>query len=72
MFAAVRTLNSQERVGESMRAALNDLAKQDPEWLLVHLDSNWFDRYVHRFELIRFPKQESKQRALRKQIGARL
>jgi transposase len=69
VLAAVRTLNSLESVGESMRAALNDLAKQDSEWLLSHLDPDWFDRYVHRFEMARFPKQESKQQALRKQVG---
>jgi transposase len=69
VLAAVRTLNSLESVGESMRAVLNDLAKEHPEWLLVHLDPTWFDRYVHRFEMTRFPKQESKQQALRKQVG---
>jgi hypothetical protein len=69
VLAAVRALNSLESVGESMRAVLNDLAKEDPAWLLVHLDADWFDRYVHRFEMTRFPKQESKQQALRKQVG---
>ena len=49
VLAAVRALNSLESVGESMRAALNDLAKEDPEWLLSHLSPDWFDRYVHRF-----------------------
>ncbi|GCE09332.1 transposase [Dictyobacter aurantiacus] len=69
VLAAVRTLNSLESVGESMRAALNDLAKQNPEWLLLHMAPDWFDRSVHRFEMTRFPKQESKQQALRKQVG---
>ena len=49
VLAAVRALNSLESVGESMRAALNDLAKENPEWLLSHLSHDWFDRYVHRF-----------------------
>ena len=69
VLAAVRALNSLESVGESMRAALNDLAKENPEWLLSHLSPDWFDRYVHRFEMARFPKQESKQQALRRQVG---
>ncbi|GHO77683.1 hypothetical protein KSD_54540 [Ktedonobacter sp. SOSP1-85] len=69
MLAAVRALNSLESVGESMRAALNDLAKEHPEWLLSHVDPDWFDRYVHRFEMTCFPKQESKQQALHKQVG---
>ena len=69
VLAAVRALNSLESVGESMRAALNDVAKEHPEWLCSHLDPDWFDRYTHRFEMTRFPKQESKQKALRKQVG---
>ena len=69
VLAAVRALNSLESVGESMRAALNDLAKENPEWLLSYVSPDWFDRYVHRFEMARFPKQESKQQALRRQVG---
>ena len=61
--AAVRALNSLESVGESMRAALHDLARQDPKWLHLHLDPEWFDRSVHRFEMTRFPKQESTHRS---------
>ncbi|WP_201388602.1 hypothetical protein [Ktedonobacter sp. SOSP1-52] len=56
VLAAVRALNSLESVGKSMRAALGDLAKEHPEWLLLQLDPNWFDRYIHRFEMTRFPK----------------
>ena len=33
VLAAVRVLNRLERVGETMRAALNDLAVLAPEWL---------------------------------------
>ncbi|GHO64592.1 hypothetical protein KSC_034840 [Ktedonobacter sp. SOSP1-52] len=33
------------------------------------MDPDWFDRYVQRIEMTRFPKQESKQQALRKQVG---
>ncbi|GHO49824.1 IS1182 family transposase [Ktedonospora formicarum] len=69
VIAAVRALNSLESVGESMRAALNDLAQLHPEWLGSHLEPSWFDRYVHRFEMTRFPKSESKQQALRCQVG---
>jgi hypothetical protein len=65
----VRAPGSLESVGESMRAALNDLATENAEWVLSHLSPDWFDRYVHRFEMRRFPKQESKQQALRSQVG---
>jgi hypothetical protein len=48
-LAAVRAPGSLGSVGESMRAALGDLAKEDSEWLLAHLALDWFDRSVHRF-----------------------
>ncbi len=69
VLSSVRALNSLESVGESMRAALNAIAEADPDWLGVHLDPEWFDRYVHRFEMARFPKAESKKEQLRKQVG---
>lgn len=69
ILAWVRNLNSLESVGESMRAALNDLAQEAPGWVVEHLNPDWFDRYIHRFEMARFPKQESKQLALRTQVG---
>jgi transposase len=69
ILAQVRALNSLESVGESMRAALNALAQACPEWLLAHVDPDWFERYVHRFELARFPKEESKRKQLRQQVG---
>ncbi len=69
VLARVRALNSLESVGESMRAALNAIAEQAPEWLVERLNPEWFDRYVHRFELARFPKAESKRTLLREQVG---
>jgi len=69
VVAQVRSLNSLESVGESMRAALNAIAEQEPEWLAERLNPEWFDRYVHRFELARFPKAESQRARLREQVG---
>lgn len=69
VLAAVRSLNSLESVGEALRAALNALAEIEPEWLLEHIEDDWFDRYVHRFELARFPKAASQREALREQVG---
>lgn len=69
VLARVRSLSSLESVGESMRAALNALAEQEPDWLQQALNPGWFDRYVHRFELARFPKAESQRAALRQQVG---
>ena len=69
ILARVRALSSLESVGESMRAALNALAEQESEWMQAHLNPAWFERYVHRFELARFPKAETQRRLLREQVG---
>jgi transposase len=69
VLARVRALSSLESVGESMRAALNALAEQEPAWLQEHLDPAWLERYVHRFELARFPKAEHARQQLREQVG---
>jgi transposase len=54
VLASVRALNSLESVGESMRAALNAIAEIEADWLQANLDPDWFERYVHRFEMARF------------------
>ena len=69
VLARVPALSSLESVGESRRAALNALASQEPAWLREHLNPQWFDRYVHRFELARFPKAERQRQVLREQVG---
>ena len=69
VLARVRARSRLESVGESMRAALNALAQQEPQWLRAHLNPQWFDRYVHRFELARFPKAETQRKPLRQQVG---
>ncbi len=69
VLANARRLSSLESVGESLRAALNEIAEVDPDWLLSVISPDWFDRYVHRFELQRFPKGEQAQELLRRQVG---
>lgn len=62
VIAKVRGLSSLESVGESLRAALNELAEVEPDWVLAVISPDWFDRYVHRFELQRLPKGERHKR----------
>src|SRR5258706_3314646 len=69
VLAKVRGLSSLESVGESLRAALNELAEVEPDWLLTVIRPDWFDRYVHRFELQRFRKGEQAKADLRRQVG---
>ncbi len=70
VLARVRSLSNLECVGESLRAALDDLAGLVPDWLIKQITPDWFDRYSHRVENYRLPKAESQRTALAQQIGA--
>jgi transposase len=69
MLANARRLSSLESVGESLRTSLNELTEVAPDWLLGVISPDWFDRYVHRFELQRFPKGKQAQDTLQRQVG---
>lgn len=69
IIAAVRDLNRLESVGETLRAALNSLATVAPEWLIQQIDPAWFDRYSHRVEEYRLPKNEAERYELQETIG---
>jgi transposase len=70
VLARVRSLSNLECVGETLRAALDDLAGLAPEWLVRQISPDWFERYSHRVENYRLPKAESQRTALAQQIGA--
>ena len=44
MLAAVRRLSRLELAGESLRAALEELAEIAPEWLLSLIEPEWDKR----------------------------
>ena len=69
ILAAVRALNRLERVGETLRHALNILAEVAPDWLRVHSASEWYERYGRRMENYRFPKAETERQTLGETIG---
>ncbi len=69
VLAAIRLLNRLECVGETLRAALNDLATVVPDWLRVQVTPEWFDRYATRFEAYRLPKDEAERQSLAEVIG---
>jgi transposase len=69
VLAAVRTLNRLERVGETMRHALNLLAEVAPAWLRTHAAPQWYERYGRRMENYRFPKAETERSELGATIG---
>ncbi len=70
VLAAVRAVNRIVCVGETMRAALNTLAEVAPEWVRSFAPDEWYERYEHRVEEYRLPKEQTKRTALVETIGA--
>lgn len=70
VLAAVRGLNRLERVGETLRAALNELAAVAPAWLRDMAPVTWYERYGRRVENYRLPRSETARLALAAEIGA--
>jgi transposase len=70
VLAAIRVLNRLERVGETLRAALNTLAIVAPVWLQALAPLEWDDRYSSRVENYHLPKTEEARRALAVVLGA--
>ncbi|MBV9035351.1 MAG: IS1182 family transposase, partial [Acidobacteriaceae bacterium] len=64
VLAAVRVLNRLERVGETLRAALNALAVVAPEWLQALAPAEWYERYGGRVENYDLPKSEKERQEL--------
>jgi transposase len=70
VLAAIRVLNRLERVGETLRHALNSLAVVAPDWLRAQVPPEWFDRYGTRIENYHLPKTDAARQALAATIGA--
>ena len=69
VLAAIRVLNRLERVGETLRAALNSLAVVVPAWWQGIAPLAWYDRYGSRVENYHLPKTEAARRELATVIG---
>jgi transposase len=69
VLASIRVLNRLERVGETLRAALNTLAVV-PDWLQALAPSEWYNRYSSRVENYHLPKTDEARKALAAVIGA--
>src|SRR5512135_969033 len=70
VLAAVRTLNRLERVGETMRAALNELAVMAPDWLQALAPAEWYQRYGRRVENYHLPKTDAAREELARVVAA--
>ena len=69
VLANIRTLTRLTLVAETMRHALNDLARAAPDWLRTQIAPAWADRYAVRVEEYRLPKDEKARQALVQAIG---
>jgi hypothetical protein len=63
-------LHRLERVGETLRAALNSLAMVAPTWVQALAPPAWYDRYAHRVENYQLPKTDAARQALAAVMGA--
>jgi transposase len=70
VLAAIRTINRLECAGETLRAALNDLAVVAPDWMRSQVPAEWHERYDSRIEEYQLPKEATKRQAMAEQIGA--
>ena len=69
VLAAIRALNRLELVGETLRAALNELAGEAPEWLQSVAPFEWYERYSKRIENTRLPRDPSKRELYAQTVG---
>lgn len=69
VLAAGRTLRGLELVGESLRAALEQLAQADPDWLLPLVEPEWDKRYGRKVEIGKVPGGKAGGTALAEAFG---
>ena len=69
VLASVRSLNRLELVGETLRAALNELAIMAPDWLRAAAPAAWYKRYAHRVEDARLPQAAAQRAAYARAVG---
>ena len=69
IVAAIRVMNRVELVGETLRAALNELAVLAPEWVRTVAPPEWYERYQRRSEEGRLPKGQAAREAYARTVG---
>jgi transposase len=69
VLASIRVLNRLELVGESLRAALNELAAAAPAWLRGAAPHAWYERYARRVEDGRLPRATAEREAYARTVG---
>jgi transposase len=69
VLASIRVLNRLELVGETLRAALNEIAAVAPDWLRGVAPKGWYDRYARRVEDGRLPRAAPEREAYARTVG---
>jgi transposase len=69
VLAAIRVMNRLELIGETMRAALNELSTVAPAWLQSVVPSEWYQRYRRRIEDDRLPQSKEQRTAYAHLLG---
>lgn len=69
VLARVRGTNRLECVLESMRFALNAIAKESPEWLNQIMQEEWLHRYYVRSGNVRIPHSAAERRKFAEMVG---
>ena len=69
VLASIRVMNRLELLGESLRAALNELATVAPEWVKVIAPAGWYERYGRRVEDSRLPPSKADREAYAEAVG---
>ena len=62
-------MNRLERLGETLRAALNELATIAPDWLRGAAPAAWYQRYARRLEDSRLPQRAAEREAYARTVG---
>jgi transposase len=70
VMASIRVMNRLELLGETLRAALNELAGAAPEWIKGVAPAAWYQTYARRVEDSRLPKEKEQRQAYAEAVGA--
>jgi len=69
ILAAIRALNRLQCAIETLRSALNSLAVVAPEWLRLHSQPEWVERYSPRGPDVRLPNGQEQRQEFAELIG---
>jgi transposase len=70
VLGAIRAGTRIETVGETLRHALNTLAMAVPDWMRMHSQPEWVERYATRMEEYRLPAGQAERQSYAERMGA--